>query len=588
MQHDERISELLLEWEAARENGRSPTPEELCRDQPELIQQVRGAIEALEARHRVPMQSSAGSHLRESDAPGPLPRVAGYELLEELGSGGMGVVYRARHTQLKRNVAIKMIRGGTFAGRVALARFRIEAEAAARLQHPNIVQIFEIDEHQGFPFLALEFVAGPTLAQFLQSGPLAPRSAAELAQSLAAAVQYAHERGIVHRDLKPSNVLLDDERPTVAVDPEAEVSVLQRAGRLTPSPKITDFGLARLLDSNAEHTRTGDVMGTPGYMAPEQAEGRRDDIGPATDIYALGAILFEMLAGRPPFVSDSAFATLEQARSIEPAPPSRYAAGVPRDLDAICLKCLEKSPVQRYATAAELADDLGRFLTGRPIAARAVGPFGRLVRTLAWNAGSGPLSPLYLLILLLSPTPFLTNLLVFALYRAGSPYTTVAIGFMALAAPVNSSIIYFAQRRRSIGPMGPLERQFWSIWIGVGAGVVALFFAYARPPTANEPLPALWLYPAAAVLHGLAFFSMGSGFWGGCYVAGAAFFAAALIMPARLEWAPLEFGAVLSATIVSAGIHMRRKQLALLRSVASPHTPAIAVAATVPYRGDSA
>jgi tRNA A-37 threonylcarbamoyl transferase component Bud32 len=275
-----------------------------------------------------------------------LPQVPGYDLLALLGRGGMGVVYKARHQKLQRLVALKMIRGGATAGPEELQRFRTEAEAIARLQHPHIVQIFEVGDYDSLPFLALEYCSGGSLDRELAGTPLPPQEAATLVAQLARSMHAAHAKGIVHRDLKPANVLLTEDG----------------------TPKITDFGLAKKLDV-ASQTQTGAVMGTPSYMAPEQASGQSATQGLACDIYALGAILYDCLTGRPPFKAATTLDTLLQVVHQEPVPPAQLNPRVPRDLETICLKCLRKEPKRRYASAAELADDLGRYLRGEPIAA---------------------------------------------------------------------------------------------------------------------------------------------------------------------------------------------------------------------------
>jgi serine/threonine protein kinase len=277
--------------------------------------------------------------------------VPGYEILEELGRGGMGVVYKARQIKLNRMVALKMILSGEHAGADQLERFRIEAEAVARLQHPNIVQIFEVSEHNGLPYFSLEFVDGGSLADDLDGTPWPVKAAAKLVEELALAVQAAHDKNIVHRDLKPGNILLTRER----------------------GPKISDFGLAKRLDSDTRQTQSGAIVGTPSYMAPEQAGGTAKDIGPPADVYALGAILYELLTGRPPFKAETALDTVFQVLYEQPVPPAALRPKLPRDLATICTTCLRKQPGDRYATARDLADDLGRFLAGRPIRARAVG-----------------------------------------------------------------------------------------------------------------------------------------------------------------------------------------------------------------------
>jgi serine/threonine protein kinase len=303
------------------------------------------------------------------DCPGPAgevpaewPVVPGYEVLGELGRGGMGVVYKARQVSLKRLVALKLIRDGALAGPPQRARFRIEAEAAARMRHANVVAIYEVGEHQGRPYFAMELVEGPSLEKHLAGQPQPAPRAAELLRTLAIAVGHAHAQNVVHRDLKPANILLSAEG----------------------APKVTDFGLAKRLDSQSTAwTQEGAVVGTAGYMAPEQAAGRTHEIGPAADVYALGAILYEMLTGRPPFVTDSWQKTIEQVLHDEPAPPARLRPGVPPDLETICLKCLEKEPARRYGSALELADDLGRFLEGKPVAAVALSATERLARLAA-------------------------------------------------------------------------------------------------------------------------------------------------------------------------------------------------------------
>jgi hypothetical protein len=283
------------------------------------------------------------------------PALGDYEILGELGRGAMGVVYRARQRALGRVVALKMILSGDRASAEELARFRREAAVVARLQHPNIVQIYAVSEYEGRPYFSLEFVDGGTLADRLRTGRPHPEQAAALAQALARALHAVHQAGIVHRDLKPANVLLarDD------------------------TPKLTDFGLARKLDGESAQTQPGAVVGTPSYMAPEQAQGAAAQATPAADVYGLGAILYECLTGRPPLQGATPVETLRLVAEEEPVAPRALNPAVPRDLNTICLKCLEKTPERRYATAGELAEDLGRFLAREPIRARPVGRVGR-------------------------------------------------------------------------------------------------------------------------------------------------------------------------------------------------------------------
>jgi tetratricopeptide (TPR) repeat protein len=303
---------------------------------------------------------------------GPQP---GYELLEEIGHGGMGVVYKARQVGLDRVVALKRLRAGASAGPEDRARFQREGLAVARLQHPHIVQIHEIGEQDGLPFIVMEFVGGGSLTDRLAEGPFPPRDAARLVETLARAMHYAHRQGVVHRDLKPANVLL--------ASGGRQPPVLTATGGSRPPlagcvPKITDFGLAKHPDVPAGQTQSGAIVGTPSYMAPEQAAGRAAEVRPAADVYALGAILYECLTGRPPFKAASVLETLVQVRTLEPVPPGRLQPGVPRDLQVICLKCLEKEPRRRFGSAEELADDLVRFLRREPIRARPAGALERL------------------------------------------------------------------------------------------------------------------------------------------------------------------------------------------------------------------
>lgn len=279
-----------------------------------------------------------------------LKTVGPYRIERVLARGGMGVIYEAIDTRLKRPAALKMILTGAHSDPESFARFRAEAEAVARLQHPNIVPIFEVGEHDGLPFLALEYIDGQNLAQKLNGQPLPPREAARMLQSLSLAIEFAHQRGIIHRDLKPANILIT----------------------ASGQAKITDFGLAKLRESRDTATRPGEVLGTPNYMAPEQAEGNTGYVGPATDVYSLGALLYELLTGQPPFQAGSPMETLLRVRLQEPISPTHFQPKLPRDLVTICLKCLRKERYQRYATAAELAADLQRFLDGKPVHARSV------------------------------------------------------------------------------------------------------------------------------------------------------------------------------------------------------------------------
>lgn len=340
----------------------------LRRPQQPLMPLEEPVCDRLEDRvRRIPAKQSAveatvsASDTTTDQAGPPLPAVFGsYLLLEQLGQGGMGIVYKARQEALKRLVALKMVRAGVYANAEERMRFQREGEAIARLHHPHVVQIHEFGEHVGQLYFSMELMEGGTLASKLNGQPLPEQEAAEMVRTLARTVAAAHRQGVVHRDLKPGNILL-----------AADGTV-----------KIADFGLAKVLDAEGSETCSDAILGTPAYMAPEQARGESRRIGPAVDVYALGAVLYETLVGRPPFKAESRFQTLELVRTREPEPPSRRRPGLSRELEAICLKCLEKEPSQRYASAEALADDLERWLKGEPVSIRPPSRAGRLIRRL--------------------------------------------------------------------------------------------------------------------------------------------------------------------------------------------------------------
>jgi tRNA A-37 threonylcarbamoyl transferase component Bud32 len=380
----------LIAAEYGQRRRREPdlTPAEYEQRFPEYYPDVINRLHTLIAAQEVPAhpapaedpgvtQMTVGPKetLPSSVSPG-WPVLPGYQILGELGKGGMGVVYKARQVKLNRLIALKMILAGHHASSEVLSRFRIEAEAVARLKHPNIVQVHEVGDVEGRPFFSLEFVEGGSLADRLNGTPLPPRQAAQLVEVLARAVHEAHQRGIVHRDLKPANVLLarSDQPHAIRLEGDAPEGN-------TYEPKVTDFGLAKQLDIDQGQTLSGVIIGTPSYMAPEQACGRNKEIGPAADIYALGAVLYELLTGRPPFRAATPLETLEQVVRDEPVPPTRLQARTPRDLETISLKCLEKLPSRRYGSAQALAEDLGRWLAGEPILAR---PVRAWVRAAKW------------------------------------------------------------------------------------------------------------------------------------------------------------------------------------------------------------
>ncbi|HVW02837.1 MAG TPA: protein kinase, partial [Planctomycetaceae bacterium] len=353
----ETLDQVIADYLGQVDAGEAPDRDDLINRHPEFSAELQAFFANRDHFDR------AASPLRAPPqrkfVPPTIRYFGDYELLDEIARGGMGVVYKARQTRLNRTVAIKMILSGNLASDEDVRRFQREAQAAANLQHPNIVSVHEVGLHDGHHYFSMDYVDGRSLADLIRENPARPRQAAAWVRETATAIHYAHQQGTLHRDLKPSNILVD------------------RSGRV----RITDFGLAMRTTADQALTQTGQIVGTPAYMPPEQAQSKRSLIGPASDVYSLGAILYELLTGRPPFRSDSAVTTIQQVIQSEPVSPRLLNPGVPRDLETICLKCLQKEPHKRYLTAELLAEDLERFLRGEPIVAR---PIGRIARAWRW------------------------------------------------------------------------------------------------------------------------------------------------------------------------------------------------------------
>jgi tRNA A-37 threonylcarbamoyl transferase component Bud32 len=397
-ERDSRFQHVLLAYVEAAEAGQAPDQEQFLAAHSEFAEEISEFIagqeqfedlaEPLRWVVQAILQHTSSTDTPVVQNPDPANMVAtrvpilraitGYDLLQEIGRGGMGVVYLARQATLHRLVALKMIRAGELATLASMQRFRNEAEAAANLDHPHIVPIFEVGEHEGRLFFSMKYIEGGSIATQLARFQDEPRAAAQLVAAIAQAVHHAHQRGILHRDLKPANILLDKE------------------GR----PFVSDFGLAKRLADDLNLTTTGELIGTPGYMAPEQADGGKEAISTATDVYGLGAVLYALLTGQPPFRADSILATLEQVRTREPNAPGGSNRRVERDLECICLKCLEKEPERRYSSAQAVADDLKRWLAGEAIQARRVGWPARLWRWSKRNRMVASLSVVALVLLL--------------------------------------------------------------------------------------------------------------------------------------------------------------------------------------------
>ncbi len=462
-------------------------------------------------------------HATEASGSAPLPRLFGdYELLAEVGRGGMGLVYMARQVSLDRIVALKMVLRGDIASRADLARFRTEAEAAARLDHPGIVPVYEVGEFEGQPYFTMKFVTGTTLARKLAEGPIPAREAAALLAPVARAVHYAHTRGVLHRDLKPSNILIDEE------------------GR----PHVSDFGLAKRVEGDAQLTLSGAILGTPAHMAPEQAAGTRGRLAPASDVYSLGTILYQMLTGRPPFQAASPVDTVLLVLEQEPLPPRLINPRADRELEMIALKCLQKPQDLRYESAKLLADDLEAYLADEPTAARS-GVFSQILARAFRETHHATVLENWGLLwmwhsLALLVTCVLTNLLQWAGAKSPLPYLalwTAGLGTWAT--------IFWTLRRRT-GPVTFVERQIAHVWASSMVSIVVLFYIEMI-----LELPVLRLSPVLGLVGGMVFVVKAGTLSGQFYFQAAALFATALAM-ALLERFDIPLGLTLFGLVSAA------------------------------------
>ncbi len=462
----------------------------------------------------------------------PLPCTFGdYDLIEEIGRGGMGIVYRAAQRSLGRVVALKTLLRRDLATPADLARFRSEAEAAARLDHAGIVSIFEVGDQDGLPFYSMQFVEGTTLAKRLAAGPLPAREAAALLAKVADAVQAAHDRGVLHRDLKPSNILID----------------------ASGEPRVSDFGLAKLLTDELSVTHTGAILGTPCYMSPEQAAGSRGDVGPTSDVWSLGAILYQMLTGRPPFQAGTAMDTLLAVLESDPPLPRSIDAAVNRDLELIALKSLQKPQDLRYASAAALAADLRAALAGEPVAARR-GGLGDVVARLFRETHHAVVLENWGLLWMWHSVVILalcviTDVLAWRGLASRLPYVALWGGGLALWAP-----IFWALRHRR-GPVTAVERQIAHVWAG---SMIASSLLFSIEWLLGEP--ALKLSPVLALLAGIVFFVKAGILSGTFYVQATVLFATALVMCVMREYQHIIFGLVSGACFFIPGLKYFRQR----------------------------
>jgi eukaryotic-like serine/threonine-protein kinase len=536
--HDQQLALLVSDLTDRVQRGEAIDLESECRAHPHLAKDLR------ELWGVIVVARAAGSHSalaaptqpRASDFPSDsfqLPaRFGDYELRQELGRGGMGVVYRASQASLGREVAVKMILRGQFASEADRNRFEAEAQAAAKLDHPGIVPVYEVGEIDGRPYFSMKHVRGTTLAQRLATGPLPPREAARILASVARAIHFAHMRGVLHRDLKPSNILLDE----------------------NGEPHVTDFGLAKQLTDAPAVTRTGAVLGTPAYMAPEQAAGVRGQVGPQSDVYSLGVILYHMLTGRPPFQAASPAEMVMLVLEQDPVPPRLLNPTADRDLEMICLKCLQKPMDLRYASAAALADDLEAYLNDESISARS-GRFGQILAGLMRETHHAAVLENWGLLwmwhsLALLVACFATNTLdllgddnrwhYFLLWTAG-------LGAWAA--------VFWALRRR-MGPVTFVERQIAHLWAGSMICIALLF-----PLEAWLNLRPLTLSPVLGLVTGMVFLAKAGILSGEFYIWAALLFGTAVPMALFPRYAHFIFGIVSACCFFFPGLKYYRQRL---------------------------
>jgi eukaryotic-like serine/threonine-protein kinase len=523
---DRRLAEVLGALTDERGNGRAPDLEAAVLRHPDLADELRELWAAASIAEELAVYPSS-----DETGPWPLPDLSaghedssrtfgGYELLEEVGRGGMGVVHRARQSHIGRTVALKRLLHGASARAEDVARFRAEAESAGRLSHPHIVTVHDVGLVRGQPFLVMQFVEGTTLARRLADGPMPPGEAAALLAPVCRAIQHAHDRGVLHRDLKPSNILIDS----------------------SGCPRVVDFGLAKRIDLGADAglTESGAILGTPSYMAPEQAASRRGAIGPPSDVYGLGAILYQMLTGRPPFQAASPLDTILLVLEQDPVPPRVLNPKADPDLEMVALKCLQKDPELRYPTADALADDLDAYLAGCPVSARSTSFRALASRYLGETPHAALLENwgelwMYHSVALIVLFGFTYGLMLRGVTARWPYFAIFTVGLGAWAA-------LFWQLRRRRGPVTFVERQLAHVW---GAGVIGLNLILVAEWLMG--LPVMTLAPLLVITNGMLFLIKGGILSGEFYVHGALLFLA--LIPAAL-YPPI---AVPVFTLVSAG-----------------------------------
>lgn len=535
-EHDEQLSRLFSDLSDRSARGEPVDIDAVARAHPEFSAELRELWGAVMLADAIGSNANefAAAQVPDIASAIQLPcRIGEYQLLEELGRGGMGVVYKALHVSLNRIVALKMLLRGPFASPDDQARFRAEAEAIAQLDHPNIVPVYEVGQLEGHIYFSMKFVEGRTLQQVLATQPMDAREAARILSLVGKAVDFAHRRGVLHRDLKPSNILIDDEG----------------------QPHVNDFGLAKRISAQDSITRSGAVIGTPAYMAPEQAAGQRGQVGPVSDVYALGSILYHAIAGQPPFTGDSAVDVVLRVLE-EDAPMARTInPDANRDLEMIATRCLQKPPDLRYPSAAEFSRDLDAWLADEPVSARK----GRISQVAALMFREthhisilenwGLLWMWHSFVLLI--VCLLTNVL--QLYGVKNRWAF----FLLWTAGLGTWALVFWMLRQRIGPVTFVERQIAHIWAGSMISIACLF-----PLEAMLALPVLTLSPILGISSGVVFLIKAAMLSGGFYCQAIALFLCSFAMAQWPEYAHSIFGIVSALCFFLPGWKYHRRKLA--------------------------
>lgn len=543
--HDEVLASLLTQLSERARRGEHVDLEVCCREYPEFAAELRELWGAVLVANAVGSRSAAttvaGMPLTAISRALPV-RFGDYELLTELGRGGMGIVYQARQLSLNREVAVKMILRGQLASKADHERFRTEAESAAKLDHPGIVPVYEVGEADGQPYFSMKLVKGRTLAERLIEGPLPPREAARILAAVARAIHFAHQHRVLHRDLKPSNILLDEDG----------------------NPHVSDFGLAKVISDAVSLTKTGAAIGTPSYMAPEQAAGSRGTSGPAVDIYSLGAILYHMLTGRPPFQAASPVDTVLMLLEQDVVPPRVVNPGADPDLELITLRCLQKPIDLRYPTAGALADDLESYLHDEPISARS-GQFRQVIARMFRETHHAIVLENWGLLWMWHSLALLTAcLLTNALHWFGFRERWYYIALWTLGLGMWAAVFWWLRRR--MGPVTFVERQIAHVW---AASMAAIGLLFVVEILLDQPV--LGLSPVLGLVTGMVFVVKAGILSGTFYVQAAALFATALLMARWPDVAHVIFGVVSAACFFIPGLkYYRQRTRAVARSRHAP------------------